>query len=198
MNEYDIILRIISQSTKYMRTYLGKVIDNNDVSGRSRIKMIIPGIGIIDDSEGVWVDVEQPIGQNVCPSIGSWLSVYFVDGDASKPVARGLITNVIDNVLKSDYNNLILYKDDNLEIIRDLESNIIRYKDEGLEIIRDLENNTTSYKSKGLEIISEDSKITISTKELDISVDGDANIDITGNANINSTKTTINNHLEVS
>lgn len=126
MNDYETLLQIISRTTRYMRTYLGKVVNNEDEDQKGRVLIIIPELGITTDDEGVWADVEQPIAKNVIPSVGSWVSVYFMSGDASKPTVRGIVNSISDNVPQTDEQNRIFYEDESIKISLDMENQILK------------------------------------------------------------------------
>ena len=131
MTDYEALLQVISRTTRYMRTYLAKVIDNKDNDGRGRVLIIIPELGIITESEGVWADVEQPVSHNVIPAIDDWVSVYFMSGDASKPTVRGIVNSIKDNVPETDEQNRLLYKDEVLKVNLDIENKELTIETDG-------------------------------------------------------------------
>lgn len=171
---YDALSRIISDSTRYMRTYLGRVVNNSDIAHKGRVLVTIPALGILSDSEAPWADVEQPIGKNVVPAKGDWVSVYFLDGDPSKPVVRGKVTTVSDNVPDTEATARIVYKDEDTEIVLDQSAKKI----------------TVTYAGE-VEI-----KL---SKEVVLKTDDKLSIESSGDISIKSSgKCIINDHLEVS
>ena len=131
MRELESMKYLIANITRFMKTYSAKVVNANDPESKSRVMVIIPDLGITTPAEGVWADVEQPIAENVLPQVDDWLSVYFLDGDPSKPVVRGKITTAKGNVPKTTSNKPLLYKDDDLEIMFDKESKELKPKGSG-------------------------------------------------------------------
>ena len=131
MNEFDTLRLAIAKTTRYMNTYLAKVVSDADAEQKGRVLVIIPALGITTPAEGVWADVEQPIGQNVIPTPDSRVSLYFLDGDPSKPVVRGRVTIVKDNVPKTQAKKQLLYKDDDTEILLDQTAKKLTMKYDG-------------------------------------------------------------------
>ena len=131
MRELESMKYLIANITRFMKTYSANVVNASDPESKSRVMVIIPDLGITTPAEGVWADVEQPIAENVLPQVNDWLSVYFLDGDPSKPVVRGKITTAKGNVPKTTSNRPLLYKDDDLEIMFDKESKELKLKGSG-------------------------------------------------------------------
>jgi len=116
MNEFETIRQIIANATRYMKTYLGKVLQDVDPEGRGRVMIAIPDLGILTPAEGVWADVEMPVGQNVSPKNGDWVAVYFLNGDFSKPVARGRNSIIKDNLPDNANRKQVFYEDADTKI----------------------------------------------------------------------------------
>lgn len=131
MNDVEAIRNLISRSVKFLMTYLAKVIDNSDPKKIGRVKIVVPNLGIISPADGFWSDVEQGVGQNVIPDVGDWVSVYFLNGDPSKPVVRGKVTNVKNNVPSTENGKQLLYKDDDIEIMIDKTKKTVTVKCNG-------------------------------------------------------------------
>lgn len=123
MNELETLRQIVADMLRYTYTFLAKVIDNHDPEQNSRIKVIIPALGIL--TEGVWADIETPINQNIYPQIGDWVSVYFLDGDVNKPVIRGKLSIMKNNLPNNSNGDQILYQNDKIKIIHDPKENTL-------------------------------------------------------------------------
>lgn len=117
MTEFDSIQQVIAYTTRYMCTYLAKVVNDSDPEQKSRVLVIIPALGQMTPSEGVWADVEKPICTNATPKVDDWLSVYFLDGNPSRPIVRGIVSTVKDNLPKTQKGKQLLYKDEDTEIL---------------------------------------------------------------------------------
>ncbi len=116
MNEYEALREVIARATRYDKTYMAKVLIDLDPEGKGRVQIAIPDLGILTPAEGVWADVEMPIGVNVSPKAGDWVAVYFLGGDPSKPCIRGQTSIVKDNLPKNANRKQVFYEDDSTKI----------------------------------------------------------------------------------
>ena len=212
MNEYEALREIIARTTRYDRTYMAKVLIDLDPEGKGRVQIAIPDLGILTPTEGVWADVEMPIGVNVSPKAGDWVAVYFLGGDPSKPCVRGRTSIVKDNLPKNANRKQVFYEDDNTKIYYDeINSELsidTKYKmtvkiegDTSIEI-----KGTTNIKNSGDLSVQNDGNVDIKNSgDLSIQSDGATNIkssgDImiegSGNVEIKGSKLTALGHLEV-
>ena len=212
MNEYEALREIIARATRYDRTYMAKVLIDLDPEGKGRVQIAIPDLGILTPTEGVWADVEMPIGVNVSPKAGDWVAVYFLGGDPSKPCVRGRTSIVKDNLPKNANRKQVFYEDDNTKIYYDeINSELsinTKYKmtvkiegDTNIEI-----KGATNIKNGGDLSIQNDGNVDIKNSgDLSVQGDGATNIkssgDITiegnGNVEIKGSKLTALSHLEV-
>lgn len=119
MNEYEALRQVIANATRYDKTYMAKVLVDLDPEGKGRVQIAIPDLGILTPAEGVWADVEMPIGVNVSPKADDWVAVYFLGGDPSKPCVRGRTSIVKDNLPKNANRKQVFYEDDNTKIYYD-------------------------------------------------------------------------------
>lgn len=180
MNEYEALREIIAKITRYDRTYMAKVLVDLDPEGKGRVQIIIPDLGILTSAEGVWADVEMPIGVNISPKAGDWVAVYFLGGDPSKPCVRGRTSIVKDNLPKNANRKQVFYEDDNTKIY---------YDETNSEISID-----TKYKMTVK--IEGDTNIEIKGKT-NLKSDGDVTLESSGNIEIKGDKLTALGHLEV-
>ena len=196
MNEYEALREIIARATRYDRTYMAKVLIDLDPEGKGRVQIVIPDLGILTPTEGVWADVEMPIGVNVSPKAGDWVAVYFLGGDPSKPCVRGRTSIVKDNLPKNANRKQVFYEDDNTKIYYDeINSELsinTKYKmtvkiegDTSIEI-----KGTTNIKNSGDLSIQSDGATNIKSS-------GDIMIEGSGNVEIKGSKLTALSHLEV-
>ena len=212
MNEYEALREIIARATRYDRTYMAKVLIDLDPEGKGRVQIAIPDLGILTPAEGVWADVEMPIGVNVSPKAGDWVAVYFLGGDPSKPCVRGRTSIIKDNLPKNANRKQVFYEDDNTKIYYDeINSELsidTKYKmtvkiagDTDIEI-----KGTTTIKNSGDLSVQNDGNVDIKNGgDLSIQSDGATNIkssgDIviegSGNVEIKGSKLTALSHLEV-
>lgn len=212
MNEYEALREIIARATRYDRTYMAKVLIDLDPEGKGRVRIAIPDLGILTPAEGVWADVEMPIGVNVSPKAGDWVAVYFLGGDPSKPCVRGQTSIIKDNLPKNANRKQVFYEDDDTKIYYDeINSELsinTKYKmtvkiegDTNIEI-----KGATNIKNGGDLSIQNDGNVDIKNSgDLSVQGDGATNIkssgDITiegsGNVEIKGSKLTALSHLEV-
>ena len=196
MNEYEALREIIARATRYDRTYMAKVLIDLDPEGKGRVQIAIPDLGILTPAEGVWADVEMPIGVNVSPKVGDWVAVYFLGGDPSKPCVRGRTSIVKDNLPKNANRKQVFYEDDNTKIYYDeINSELsinTKYKmtvkiegDTNIEI-----KGTTNIKNSGDLSVQGDGATNIKSS-------GNIMIEGSGNVEIKGSKLTALSHLEV-
>ena len=196
MNEYEALREIIARATRYDRTYMAKVLIDLDPESKGRVQIAIPDLGILTPAEGVWADVEMPIGVNVSPKAGDWVAVYFLGGDPSKPCVRGRTSIVKDNLPKNANRKQVFYEDDNTKIYYDeINSELsinTKYKmtvkiegDTNIEI-----KGTTNIKNSGDLSVQGDGATNIKSS-------GDIMIEGSGNVEIKGSKLTALSHLEV-
>jgi hypothetical protein len=180
MNEYEALREVIARATRYDKTYMAKVLVDLDPDGKGRVQIAIPDLGILTPAEGVWADVEMPIGVNVSPKVDDWVAVYFLGGDPSKPCVRGRTSIIKDNLPKNADRKQVFYEDDNTKIY---------YDEANSEISID-----TKYKM--IVKIEGDTNIEIKGKT-SLKSDGDVTLESSGNIEIKGSKLTALGHLEV-
>lgn len=196
MNEYEALREVIARATRYDRTYMAKVLVDLDPEGKGRVQVAIPDLGILTPAEGVWADVEMPIGVNVSPKAGDWVAVYFLGGDPSKPCVRGRTSIVKDNLPKNANRKQVFYEDDNTKIYYD-EANSELSIDTKYKMTVKIAGNTnieikgtTNIKNSGDLSIQSDGATNIKSSGA-ITIEGDGNVEIKGS------KLTALGHLEV-
>lgn len=212
MNEYEALREIIARATRYDRTYMAKVLIDLDPEGKGRVQIAIPDLGILTPAEGVWADVEMPIGVNVSPKAGDWVAVYFLGGDPSKPCVRGQTSIVKDNLPKNANRKQVFYEDDNTKIYYDEINSELSIDTKYKMTVKiagntDIEiKGTTNIKNGGDLSVQNDGNVDIKNSgDLSIQSDGATNIkssgDImiegSGNVEIKGSKLTALSHLEV-
>lgn len=180
MNEYEVLREMIARATRYDKTYMAKVLINLDPEGKGRVQVAIPDLGILTPAEGVWADVEMPIGTNISPKVGDWVAVYFLGGDPSKPCVRGRTSIIKDNLPKNANRKQVFYEDDNTKI----------YYDEAKSEL----SIDTKYKMTVK--IEGDTNIEVKGKT-NLKSDGDVTFESKGNVEIKGNKLTALGHLEV-
>lgn len=212
MNEYEALREIIARATRYDRTYMAKVLIDLDPEGKGRVQVAIPDLGILTPAEGVWADVEMPIGVNVSPKVGDWVAVYFLSGDPSKPCVRGRTSIVKDNLPKNANRKQVFYEDNNTKIYYDEINSELSIDTKYKMTVKiagntDIEiKGTTNIKNSGDLSVQNDGNVDIKNSgDLSIQSDGATNIkssgDImiegSGNVEIKGSKLTALSHLEV-
>lgn len=166
MSEYEAIRQLVADITRYSQTYLGKVLIDLDPKGKGRVMIAIPALGILNAAEGVWADVEMPIGKNVSPKKDDWVAVYFLDGDSAKPVVRGRVSIVADNLPSNANKKQVFYEDDDTTV----------YYDETAKKL-------TVESTYEVEVSVKNSTLTIDG-DAKVSVSGDAEVEVSGDATV--------------
>ncbi len=68
--------------------YRGMVLSVTDPAGRSRVQVLVPGVG--GQTSG-WADPCLPAGSSASPKVGDTVWVMFEAGDTSHPVYMGFM-----------------------------------------------------------------------------------------------------------
>src|SRR5271157_4675861 len=76
---------LIERETIYMKHYDGKVINNVDQYKRGRVQVSVERLGWTVDSITPWCYPRQFNAMSI-PPIDSYVEVYFMEGDPSRPV----------------------------------------------------------------------------------------------------------------
>lgn len=94
---------IVRQETKWLRHYVGSVLDTADTLHIGRVQVAIQELGFTDSSMGVWACPRQ--GNSMSPpAVGEWVEVYFISGDPSRPVyLPGAVEHMLGSVVPSGY-----------------------------------------------------------------------------------------------
>jgi len=81
------IKKMIFQETKYLRHWIGKVVDNADPgqTPAGRIKVQIDELGFDSPATALWCWPRQSHGMDV-PAAGEWVEVWFISGHPNRPV----------------------------------------------------------------------------------------------------------------
>lgn len=196
MNEYEALREVIARATRYDRTYMAKVLVDLDPEGKGRVQIAIPDLGILTPAEGVWADVEMPIGVNVSPKADDWVAVYFLGGDPSKPCIRGRTSIVKDNLPKNANHKQVFYEDDNTKIYYDEANSEISINTKYKMTVK-IEGDT-NVEIKGKTNLKSDGDVTLESKgKVDLKIDGDVVLESSGNVEIKGNKFTALGHLEV-
>lgn len=101
-----IIQRIVARETIFLRHYIGKVLNNDcsttpGLTGSGMIQVAIHDLGIDTPDNAFWC---YPRDKNslITPKLGSWVEVYFINGDRNRAVYMGK-ANEINNQIAQNY-----------------------------------------------------------------------------------------------
>jgi hypothetical protein len=81
------IQRIVYEETRYLRHYIGKVVENADPkpTPAGRVKVQIDELGFDTPALAIWCWPRQGHQADV-PAVGEWVEVWFIAGEARRPV----------------------------------------------------------------------------------------------------------------
>jgi len=97
---YGMIKEIIQDETIFMRHYIGKVVENEDILKKGRVKITIPELGMDTPDLALWCNARQGNGISI-PAIGSYAEIYFINGEREKPVYLFPASEIIENIPKN-------------------------------------------------------------------------------------------------
>jgi len=126
---YTLLRRIVAQETKYLRTYIGHVLNNQDSLSKGRVQVELAALGWMGADQAPWCWPRDKHGMSV-PVVDEWVEVSFINGDPSLPVYRGLAAEIQGNVAKA-YNGTttrhVLFSDpdDKVEMVFDAVANLL-------------------------------------------------------------------------
>lgn len=113
---YGQIRQAVHEETKWLKHYVGKVMDTNDPSGIGRVLVAIIELGWTDASLSLWASPRQANELKV-PTVDSWVEIYFIMGDSSRPV---YLPGAVEHMLTtpqikrySDPSTQVLFEDPN-------------------------------------------------------------------------------------
>lgn len=95
-DELEVIRRLIHRETKYLRTYLGKVISTEDSLQRGRVQCEIPGLEWLGEGRAIWCWPRQIAGV-VPPMEGQFVEVSFRGGRLDQAVYQGVAHEIAGN-----------------------------------------------------------------------------------------------------
>jgi hypothetical protein len=86
---YDDICSIVREETKWLKHYSAKVLDVNDNLKMGRVQCAIYEFNWTDKQMGIWAWPREKHAMSV-PVVGSWIELYFMNGDPARAVYMGL------------------------------------------------------------------------------------------------------------
>lgn len=121
-DEFGETLDIVAFATRFMKTYQGIVLDDQDELKKGRVLLSVPDLGWFTPSESPWAEPEYPGRGAITPAIGDTVPVYFIAGDVSRPVYRSARMGEIKGTTPPSYTGpetKILYEDADIVILYD-------------------------------------------------------------------------------
>jgi hypothetical protein len=91
---------IVIEQTRYLRHYVGQVVDTNDETNKGMVKVQVAQLGWISPSIAPWCFPRDKRGM-IVPKSGDWVEVYFIAGDKNHPVYLGIANEMKDQVTRS-------------------------------------------------------------------------------------------------
>lgn len=109
----NVIRKIVSQETVYLRHYIGKVLKNKDVQRKGRVLVGIDELGLNKEDNGFWAAPRDKNSMSL-PAKSDYVEIYFINGDRDRPVYMG-VANEIKGMKAKNYNGLpsnhVLFED---------------------------------------------------------------------------------------
>ena len=93
----DLLRQVVIRETKFLRHYLGRVLDDQDTLGRGRVKVEVAELGWIGEARGAWVWPRDKASM-IPAKVGQWVEVYFMNGKAERGVYLGIAQEHIGNL----------------------------------------------------------------------------------------------------
>lgn len=122
-NELGAITDLIAEKTRFMRPYLGEVLDVEDSESRGRVKCSVPELGWFTGGESPWCDPLHRYDARV-PAAGEYVVVMFMAGNPSRPVYLGTSGEVAGQAPKhySGPATRVLYSDGERQVTYDADA----------------------------------------------------------------------------
>lgn len=145
----EIIERIISEKTKYLRTYTGKVVDLDDANDTNKpiglVKCWIYELGWTNNDKAVWC---SPNDKNslLSPKKDDFVRIGFMNGDPSRPYYSGIIIELKDMLPDNyeDHKDQLIFESTDGRLY-------IKYNEEDKEyILEDDDGNKTTINEDGI------------------------------------------------
>jgi len=95
-----LIQEIVIQETRFLRHYVGQIVDTNDPNNKGCVRAIIPYLGWFSSSQAPWCFPRDKRGM-IVPKVNDWVEVYFMGGEKDHPVYLGIANEMKDQVTKS-------------------------------------------------------------------------------------------------
>ena len=111
---------IVIEQTRYLRHYVGQVVDTGDETNKGMVKVQVAQLGWISPSIAPWCFPRDKRGM-IVPKSGDWVEVYFIAGDKNHPVYLGIANEMKDQVTKSysDTSKDVIFEEDNVSLVYD-------------------------------------------------------------------------------
>jgi hypothetical protein len=114
------IQEIVIQETRYIRHYVGKVVDTGDDTNKGRVKVIIPYLGWLSPSQAPWCFPRDKHSM-IVPKVDEWVEVYFIGGHKDHPVYLGIAGEMKNQITKAytDINKDVIFEQGDASIVFD-------------------------------------------------------------------------------
>jgi hypothetical protein len=111
---------IVIEQTRYLRHYIGQVVDTGDETNKGMVKVQVAMLGWISPSIAPWCFPRDKRGM-IVPKVDDWVEVYFIAGDKNHPVYLGIANEMKDQVTKAytDTSKDVIFEEDNVSLVYD-------------------------------------------------------------------------------
>lgn len=126
-DEHGEVLEVFSEETRFLKTYIGEVLENEDELTRGRCRISVPDLGWNTPAESPWMEPEYFGRGAMTPAVGDFVAVYFIAGDSNRPIYRSRLGEAKDTAPASyeGPDSHILYEDEDVLIAYDSASKTV-------------------------------------------------------------------------
>lgn len=89
--------KIVREELRYLRHYIGQVVDNQDPSTKGRVRVKIADLGWDTNDKSPWCWPRQLHALDV-PKVDEWVEVYFINGDRARAVYLGQASEILEQI----------------------------------------------------------------------------------------------------
>ena len=124
---YGIISEIVHRETRYLRHYVGIVVNNADELNKGRVLCTVPALGRNTQDEGLWCYPRYQGHRQSTPAVGEAVEIYFMNGRIERPVYIGGAAELKAATLEE-------YDNQDTHVLFEFEGNYTKYDSSAQEL----------------------------------------------------------------